>query len=145
MAGRRGHRAVLPPSGHAAVDEARIALVADVGAEPQPFHDSRTEALLQHVGLLDHGEERVDAGRILEVYGDRLAASVQEVELGAASRHALTIDADHVGSHVGEHHGAERSRSDAGDLDDLYAVEGAHIRLLAAVVDSAASAVGPRS
>ena len=36
------------------------------------------------------------------------------------------VDADHVGAHVGEHHGGERAGADARDLDDLHAGEWSH-------------------
>ena len=57
VAGGVGQGPVLAPARHARVDEARVALEADVGAETQPLHYARAEALDQHVGLLDQTKQ----------------------------------------------------------------------------------------
>ena len=102
-----------------------------VGAEPQPLHDARPEALDQGVGLgrelLDDGAPRLG----LDVEGERAAAPVQHVELGLATRQAqigrlATVDADHLGTHVGEERGRERRRADACHLDDAKSGERTH-------------------
>ena len=38
------------------------------------------------------------------------------------------VDADHLGPHVGQQHGGERRRPDAGHLDDAISAERAHWR-----------------
>ena len=75
-----GERTLLAPAGHAAVDEARVPREADVGAEPEPLHHARPEALDQHVGLLDQPEHGLDAVRLLQVDADAPPAAIQEVE-----------------------------------------------------------------
>ena len=44
-----GERPFLTPAGHAAVDEARVAVERDVRADAEPFGDAGPEALDQHV------------------------------------------------------------------------------------------------
>ena len=46
----------MPPSGHAAVHEARIAGPADVGSDAEAFGDARPVALDQDVGPFDEPE-----------------------------------------------------------------------------------------
>jgi hypothetical protein len=36
----------------------------------------------------------------------------------------LAVEADHVGPHVGQHHGAEGSGADAAELDDFQTLQG---------------------
>ena len=62
---------------------------------------------------------------------DRAAAAVQHLELGLAARQAevgrlAPVDADHLGAHVGQQHGRERRRPDAGHLDDAISGEWTH-------------------
>ena len=126
VTGGVGDRAVLSPAGHATEDELRIPFQADVGAEAEPFHDARSEPLDQAVGLLDHVEHRFDCLRTLEVHPQGAAATIQHIELRAASRIGPAVDADNLGAQVGQHHRAERPRSDAGDLENAVAVEWSH-------------------
>ena len=60
---RVGERPVLAPAGHAAVDEARVAREADVGAEAEPLHHAGAETLDEHVGALDQAQGGLDAAR----------------------------------------------------------------------------------
>ncbi len=125
-----GHRAVLPPAGHAPVDEARVAGQADVGSEPEALHHARTEALQDRIRLLDQLEDELDAVRVLQVDAHRAAAPVQHVE-GRPVRghrgHVLgAVETQHVRSHVREHHGAERSGADACELQDPDSLERSH-------------------
>ena len=50
VAGGLRQRPVLSPAGHAAVDEARVALGAVGGPEAEPLHHARPVALDQRVG-----------------------------------------------------------------------------------------------
>ena len=67
---------------------------------------------------------------VLEIEADRPATTVQHVggrRLGVAAHDlAGPVDADDVGAHVGEEHGAERTGPDAGDLEDGDSLEGSH-------------------
>ena len=63
--------------------------------------------------------------------GERAAAAVQHLELGLPARQPevgrlAPVDADHLGAHVGQQHGRERRRADAGHLDDAVAGERTH-------------------
>ena len=71
--------ALLAPPGHAPVDEAGIARQADVGAEAEPLHHPRPEALEQRVGLLDQPEHGLHTFGHLDVDGDRLPAAGEQV------------------------------------------------------------------
>ena len=130
VAGGLGVRAVLAPPGHAPVDELRVAGEAVVGADAEPLGDAGPEALHDDVGLLDQREHRLDAVGALEVDADRAAAAVEHVgrrRLGVAAHDlAGPVDADDVGAHVGEEHGAERARADPGDLEDGDALQRSH-------------------
>ena len=68
-----------------------------------------------------------DAVGLLEVDGDVAPAAVQHVAVrrgrGRPAHGVGALDADDVGAHVGQHHGGERPRPDAGDLDDAVALQ----------------------
>ena len=133
VAGGLGERAGLAPAGHAAVDEARVAIEADVGAEAEALHDAGAHRVDEGVRLLDQAQDSRDALGMLEVDGDGGAAAAAHVGLGAGELEAETggaraIDADDVGAHVGEQRGAQRAGADAGDLHDLDAGQGAALR-----------------
>ena len=49
---------VLAPAGHPPVDELGVAGEALVGADAEPLHHARAEALDQRVGALDEVEQR---------------------------------------------------------------------------------------
>ena len=91
--------------------------------DPETFGDSGTEALDEAIGPLDQLQERLDALGRLEVEPDRTPPTVERVagrqgRIPAANLRR-PVDADHVGAHVGQHHRRERTRADAGHLDDL--------------------------
>jgi len=74
VAGGLRQRALLAPAGHAAVDEARVALERDVGPEAKALHHLRAEAFDQHVGGGDQVERLREMAGVLEVELDDLAA-----------------------------------------------------------------------
>ncbi len=120
--------AVLAPARHAAVDQSGVPSQHDVGPEPEPLHHARTEPLDEAVGLLGQGQDRLDPVGVLEVDADGAPASVVDVG-GRGGRVAAgdvlrPVDPDHVGAHVGQHHGGEGPRADPRQLDDLQAREG---------------------
>ena len=66
----------LAPAGHAAIDQARVARRHDVGAEAQPLHHARAEALDQRVGVGEQIEHLRDRRlRCLQVELDHRAAA----------------------------------------------------------------------
>ena len=121
---------LLTPAGHAAEDEPLVARQADIGAEPEAFHDAGPEALEERVGALDQLKRDLDAVGMLEVECDRASAAGEQIA-GRLRRHLVgrvggAIDADDVGAHVGEDHAAERSRPDTLKFNDPNALEWPH-------------------
>ena len=125
VAGGLGQRAVLAPAGHPAVDQPRVAGQALVGADAEPLGDAGAHALDEHVGLRDELHERREGVGVLEVHRHARPAAGEQVGLAGsgAGGAAGLLDADHVGPEVGEDRRRVRPRTDAGDLDDLDALE----------------------
>ena len=128
-------RSVLAPTRHPPVDEARVAVEAHVGADPESFGDAGTEPLDQRVGTGDEVEQGGRAVGMLEVDRDVAPTAQQDVRgrgVGRRPTHRLgALDPDHLGTHVGEQHRRERAGADAGQLDDADAVERAGHRVVA--------------
>ncbi len=120
-------RPVLAPAGHPSEHQLRVPGVTGIRADSETFHHAGAEPFDQRIGRLDEGEQRLDAVGVLEVDRDVLAPAQQHVEVrrvGQRSAYgARPLDPDHLGTHVGEQHRGERAGPDAGDLDDLVAVE----------------------
>ncbi len=129
MSGRVRVRTVLAPAGHPPVDELRVAGQAVVGPDAESLGHARTEGLEQRVRLLDEAQDELDACGALQIDADRAPPALQHVRrrrLGIATVHTIgAIELDDVCTHVGQHERAERTRSDACDLDDLHARQGA--------------------
>ena len=58
-------RALLAPSGHAAINQTRIVRLHHFRPEPQPFHDARAEAFDQRVGMAQQIQYLCDASLVL--------------------------------------------------------------------------------
>ena len=131
MARRLRQRPILPPAGHPAVDEPRIAFRAIGGAETEPLHHARPVALDQRVGGLDQRHRLLDRLGPLEVErDDPLAAPqrqirVREVEV-VEPRLVRADDRDHFRALVGQHAAGERPRADALELDDFQTGQRTH-------------------
>src|SRR5262245_57933720 len=67
---RLRERTVLTPSGHASIDQARIAFEADIGAKTEALHYAGAHALDQRIAVLDEAQNRFDAARRLEIHRD---------------------------------------------------------------------------
>ena len=126
MPRRLGHRAVLAPTRHAPVHEPRIAREANVRTEPQPFHHAGTEAFDERVRSGDEFEHGRDAIRILQIHRDALAPPRQHIRPGGTAGRRRAVDANHFRAHVGQHHSAERTGTDALQFDDFQTGEGTH-------------------
>ena len=120
-------RPVLAPARHAPEDESGVAGEALVGPEAQAFHDPRPEPFDERVGLLDESKHSGDAVGVLEVDGNRATPTVQHVARRVARTGSGTVDAHHVGTHVGQHHGGERARPDARHLDHPKVLQRSHL------------------
>src|SRR5262249_49072102 len=68
-----GERTFLPPSGHAAIDEPRVALQAIVRAESEPLGDAGAVTFDQRVGFFDQAEQSFSGFWTLQIEGDRAA------------------------------------------------------------------------
>ena len=127
--GHLRQRALLPPAGHAAIDQPRVARQARVGTEAQALHHPRAKAFDQRIGLIDQFEHHLHRGRVLQIHTDGLAVAQPQVEAHrprrAQARRLPAIHPDDVGAQVGQEHGGQRTRADAGDLHDLDARQGA--------------------
>src|SRR6516162_7462472 len=72
-------RALLAPAGDAAINEARVAREAILGAEAQPFGDSGAEPFDQRVGVFDETQSKRLAVRMFEVDRQAFPATQQQV------------------------------------------------------------------
>ncbi|MGY4304557.1 hypothetical protein ACVIJ6_001800 [Bradyrhizobium sp. USDA 4369] len=91
------------------------------GPEAEPLHHAGTKALDQRIGTGEQVEHISDDGLILEVELDHLAAPAGDRLHGLARSDA--IERHHLRAHVGQQHAGERSRTDAGELDDAKTCE----------------------
>ena len=127
-------RALLAPARHAAVDQARVAREADVGAEPEPLHHARAEALDQRVGAARPAQHGGDALGVLQIDADAAPAAREEVASAArriARRHEPARSMRSTSAPMSESIIAgERSRADACDLENANSSQGTHGELL---------------
>ncbi len=83
-----------------------------VRAESEPLHHARTETFEKDVASVEDPQCDLDSGRLLQIETDRALAAAERVAEGSAQigPQRSTIDADHVGAHVGQEHPAVRTR-----------------------------------
>ncbi|CAI4175040.1 hypothetical protein CCOS2040_28540 [Streptomyces albidoflavus] len=127
VSGAVGERAFLAPAGHPAVDQARVAGEAGVGADAKAFGDAGAVSLDEDVGALHQVQDAGGAVLGLEVDQDGALVAVGEVQgrVDAEAGAAGAVDTDHVGAEVGEEHRGERARADARQFHHPDAVQGA--------------------
>jgi hypothetical protein len=128
MARGRRQRTLLAPAGHSREDQPGVALRAYLRPEAEALGHSRPEALDQDIGVLGEPQQQVDSGLVLEVEADRAAAAAERIHRQPGVRPAPLgpVHPQHVSAEIGRDHAAERGRRQAGDLDDLYAVQWTH-------------------
>ena len=122
-------RPVLPPAREPPIGQARVALEAHLGPEPQPLHDARPETFDESVRVLDQPQHDLGRARLLQVHGNRTLAAPRQVVLRLRierQRPALAVHQHDLGAKVGEQHAAERPRADAGHFDDPGALQWSH-------------------
>ncbi len=121
VAGSLSQRPVLAPAGHAAIYQRRVARQAYVRAQPQAFHHTGSKAFDQHVGLGDQVQHDLGRAGLAQVDGQGAPAARRHVAACLARAggrrfaglgQAGPVDADHLGTLVGQHHRAERRRAD---------------------------------
>ncbi len=115
-------RAVLAPSGHATVDETRVARAALGRTDPEPLGDPRAEAFDEHVGAFDEVEHLGMLRRVLQVRVDDDAVT-QDMGGGLVGPRAGPHHPQHGGTQVAEQHRRVRSRADASQFEYLDARE----------------------
>jgi len=130
VAGALRQRPVLPPAGHAAINESGLAGQAGLRPEPEPFHDARPHAFDQRIATFDHAQHQFGSARRLEVDADRLFAAIEDRLPAQAQGSGLSgsLDEDHLGAHIGEQHARERTGADAGDFENADAGQRAALR-----------------
>ena len=126
MARQRRHRSVLAPAGHSTDHQFGIDRQQHVRANPHPFNHTRTIAFDQRIGGFDQILQMLDRRRILEVQLDPLAVAVQDVAVAAVAKPACgagPLNPDHPRTMIGQHHSAERPRSNAGQFDNGHTLK----------------------
>jgi len=76
-------RPVLPPAGHAPIDETRIARQAHIRPQPQPLHHAGAKPLLQPVGFLHQAQKCLHRRRVLQVQRQRAARAIADIRRAA--------------------------------------------------------------
>ena len=127
MARGTGHRTILPPPGHAAVDKLRVAGETHFGAKTEPLRHPGSESLHEAVSLIDQPKYEVHAGRIFQIHSHGPSAPVHQIHVGLGTRGVRrpvsSVDTHDVRSGIGEHHPCERCRAETSQLDDLDAFQ----------------------
>ena len=118
MARSLGHGPFLAPAGHAAVDQLGIAGHAVLRTQAQPFRHARAKAFEDRIGTLAKAKHRFPARFALEIYGEGAAIAHEHV-LRCRGPGRGTIDADHLGAHVRQHHAAEGPRANPRQFNNL--------------------------
>ena len=129
-----GVRSFVAQPRHRGVDDARVDLPDGLVVHAQPLHDAETEVLRNRVGLLCKPVEDGAPLVALEVQRDAPLVAVHRLEVGVvlAARRAYAppriaargvFDLDHLGAHVGEHHGRPRPVLEDSEVQDFDAVE----------------------
>ena len=126
VAGCLGVRAGLAPSGHSTEDEFRIALVTHIGADTESLHHARPKTFNQCVGSFDEVEKNRNTFRVFEVEGDALSTPQQHITHRSrrSGFHRLcSIDTNHFGSHIRQHHCGEGAWPNSGNFKDSISAE----------------------
>src|SRR5690606_31119928 len=118
------HRTVLTPAGHAAIDQFRIALEADIRTKAETFGDAGTIAFVDHVGLVDQFQQGFQALGGFQVDDDALAVALQRISRVGGGIGAL--DGNDFRAHVAQHHAAERTWADAQQFNHFQTCQRTH-------------------
>ena len=124
-------RTVLPPAGHAAINQPRIALGAVGRAEPKTLHDARPIAFDQRIGGLNQRQRCFELVGTLQIEGDNPFSPPQwtfrQGPVGIAERgFAGARDRDNFGAEIGKHAACKRTWADPLELDHLQTCKRMH-------------------
>jgi hypothetical protein len=75
MAGGLRQRAMLAPTGHAAIDQSLVAAEDDIRPEAEALHHAGAIALHQRIGAIQQRQHLCDGSLVLEIDLDDLAAA----------------------------------------------------------------------
>ena len=122
-------RTGLTPSGHPRIDQPRVERLHVLWAVSQSFHHPWPEAFHQDVGPPDELHDRGLVVIVLQVrlhHGSPPQHSVG-IEPGAR-QNPWPLNAHHVGTQIGKHHGRVRPRTHSRELDHPYPVQRTTVR-----------------
>jgi len=120
VAGHLAPRAGLAPAGHPPVDEPRIALPAYVRADAESLGHIGPERLEQHVGAVNHGQQRLWPCCVLQIDQHRPPAAADD-RPGWILGLARAVDPHDIGAQVGQQHRAVGRWPEPGQLHDPQA------------------------
>ena len=100
-------------------DEPGVAGKADIGPQPQFFHDAGPESLLEGIGFFNQLQYHFNAFRFFQVNGNGPPSPVQHIHF-PHSRIAFSIHPNDVSPHIRQHHGTKRSGSDSRYFNNFY-------------------------
>ena len=102
-----GKRSILSPSGHASVDQPRIARQAFVRPESEPLHHAGAHRINQRVGVLDQTQNRFDTLRMLQINRNRRASTATDIRFHtgvfeAETGQPLSVNTNDIRPHIGQ-------------------------------------------
>lgn len=128
MPGGQRERPGLPPSGDPAVDQARIARQARLGAQSQALGHPWPTSFDERIGGVDEGQHLFDARGCLQVDRQALAIAQHQVVLRRPAHAELDgfgpLDAKDGRAEIGKQHRRHRAGPDTGKFDDFHAMQG---------------------
>ena len=129
-------RAILPVAAERAVNEARVDGLQRLVIAAKARHDAGPEALDQHVGVGRELMQQLLPVWLLQIDGNAALVAIDELKNRPAfSGRCLRrfcrswdcrrrFDLQHLGAHVGKHHGAKRTRRHADKFEYLQSFQG---------------------
>jgi hypothetical protein len=119
----------LTPSGHPRIDQPGVDGLHILGAISQSFHHPRPEALHEDVSPPDEAHDRRLVVIIFQVRLHQGSPPQHSVGIKPGARqYPWSLNAHHVGTQVGEHHGRVRPRTHSRELDHSYPVQRTTVR-----------------
>jgi hypothetical protein len=120
-------RAVLSPTGHAAVDQAWISPLNGVGPDTEAIHNAWAKSLDQDVCPINELHDELNCASMFQVDGDGSPAPVQDLVADDLVRERTdlvrTVEPDDVSPQVREQHGAKWTRADRSNLNNSNSLE----------------------